>query len=126
MKYNNTIKIFVGILLSIIIIFILFKIISFKDIISNFSKINKVYLIIGFIFFIFTYILRAIRFKFVSGIKKLKDSFLIVCIHNFFSNILPAKLGELSYPIVLKKRFGTKYYQSFSDYLQCPVKIFRT
>ncbi len=114
-KRMRGIKIFIGTLLSLVIILFLFRYISFKSIIETIKTLRISSLIIAFLIYFLIYILRAVRFKNVSDLSNLKDTFSIVCIHNFLNNVLPFKSGELSYPLLIKNKFGIKASQSISD-----------
>ena len=116
-KRMRGIKIFIGTLLSLVIILFLFRYISFKSIIETIKTLRISSLIIAFLIYLLIYILRAVRFKKVSDLSNLKDTFSIVCIHNFLNNVLPFKSGELSYPLLIKNKFGIKASQSISDLL---------
>jgi glycosyltransferase 2 family protein len=73
------------------------------------------FLIIGFFLYIVVAAVRSIRFKRVSKLEDLKETFSIVCTHNFFNLVLPFKLGELSYPLMIKKQFNISFSQALSD-----------
>ncbi|MBD3164410.1 flippase-like domain-containing protein [Candidatus Woesearchaeota archaeon] len=102
MKY---VKRTLGIILSIIIIIILFKVIDINDIILSLKKLALPAIIGSGLFYTLSYIFRAVRFKILLQ-KKLSSKilFTVVCLHNFFNNILPARTGEISYVYLLKRR----------------------
>jgi len=95
----------IAIIVTIVLFIILFSQIELKDIIEILKKINPLYLIAGFIPYIASYLLRAMRLHILLnkevGVKKL---FSIVCIHNAALNIFPVRSGELSYIYLLNKR----------------------
>ncbi|MEA2037366.1 MAG: lysylphosphatidylglycerol synthase transmembrane domain-containing protein [Nanoarchaeota archaeon] len=94
-----------AVLISIVILFFLFRIIDFSDIISGLEKLPfEVILLSGF-FYTLSYVFRTIRFKTLNkGRISFMEFFPIVCMHNFFVCILPARTGELSYVYFLRKR----------------------
>jgi len=109
MNINKT-KIYgIGVVISFALLIILFSQISISDVISVIVNINYMYLVIGFIIYSITYLLRSVRFFFLLNKEvKIFDLYSIVCLHNFFNNLLPARTGELSYIFLLKEISGKK------------------
>ena len=61
-------------------------------------------------------ILRAYRLYYIMETQNVFFIFLNVCLlHNFFNNIMPAKLGELSFPYLSKKKIYIPYRESLSS-----------
>ncbi|MCS7232783.1 MAG: lysylphosphatidylglycerol synthase domain-containing protein [Synergistetes bacterium] len=59
----------------------------------------------AFVLYIITYLLRAERWRVLLPQKiKGRELFNIVAVHTAFANILPAKLGELAFPALLKRK----------------------
>ena len=84
---------------------ILFSQIELRDIVEILAKIKPAYLVIGFILYAFSYLLRALRFHILLNKEVgIRELFSIVSIHNMALNIFPARSGELSYIYLLKKR----------------------
>ena len=78
--------------------------IQITDVITTLASIDPLYLIAGFVLYICSYILRALRFHILlNGEVGIWDLFNIVCVHNMVNSILPARTGELSYIYLLKK-----------------------
>ncbi len=103
-KWKNAFKISIILIISIFLMWFLLTKITIDDIKTVFSKVNPLYLILGFFIYIFSYIFRSIRFYFLLGKKiGIKALFLIVCVHNMINMILPARTGELSYIYLLKE-----------------------
>jgi len=97
-----------AVIITISIIAILFSQIGIGDVYKKLSTIKPIYLIIGFVLYIISYFLRALRFYFLLNKEvSIKDLFTITCIHNMTNNILPARTGELSYIYLLKKHHNT-------------------
>lgn len=96
----------------------------FIDLFNQFSDINALLLlaesipltnmIIGFLALAATYGLRTHRFYvLLSGLKLPWRAVLKVMLqHNAINNLLPFRLGELSFPILLKKTAGIRYTSS--------------
>ncbi len=103
-KWKNIVKISIIAIISIFLVWFLLTRITIDDVRTVFSEVKPLYIILGFIIYIFTYIFRSIRFYYLLGKKVgLKDFYIIVCLHNMINMILPARTGELSYIYLLKK-----------------------
>jgi len=103
-NYKKIVKLFLFSLIGGFILFFLLKNIKLEDIKEIFSRLNIFYLVIGFLLYIIIYLMRAKRFSFLLKNKiPFQKIFIITCIHNFFNMILPARIGEISYSIMLKK-----------------------
>ena len=98
-------KVILGITFSIIITYFLLKNTSLNELIKSISEANIGIIFLGFLAYLTLYLARTIRFQKVSKIRSFKKTFSVVCIHNFLNNIIPFKVGELSYPLMLKRRF---------------------
>jgi hypothetical protein len=78
--------------------------ISLSDVKNTLDNIVPVYIIVGFFLYILTYFFRTLRFYLLLNKEvKIFDLFSIVCLHNFFNSLFPARSGELSYVLLLKK-----------------------
>ena len=103
MKRENIVKIS-AVIITFILVAILLSQISIGDVAKTLTSINPIYLVIGFVLYIFTYFFRALRFHILLNNKaNIKDLFTIVCVHNMANNILPARTGEVSYVYLSKK-----------------------
>jgi len=103
MKKKTLTKIVAAVLTAVLIVVLLSQI-TLYDIATTLTSIDPVYIIIGFILYLYTYFFRALRFHILLSNKvNLKDLFSIVCVHNMANNILPARTGELSYVYLAKK-----------------------
>ena len=93
-----------AVVVTVVLVAILLSQISIGDVAKTLTSIEPIYLIIGFVLYLFTYIFRALRFQILLGNKiSFKDLFTIVCVHNMANNILPARTGEISYVYLSKK-----------------------
>ncbi len=92
--------------LFIFLVFLLFflKIKAYKEIFIFIKKSKKFYIFTAFILYFFVYILRAVRLKLVENRLPFNFLFSTVCLHTFLNNILPARLGEISIPIIFKTK----------------------
>ncbi len=95
-----------SILITLILLIFFFSTVDLQDIARILSSIDPLYLGIGFLLYVFTYVLRAIRFRILlNHAIPFFRLFPIVCVHNMANSVLPAKSGELSY-VYLVKKFG--------------------
>jgi len=94
-----------AVLISIIILFLLFRIVDIGDIIDGLRKISFTTILLAAFFYTLSYVFRATRFKSLNKKKiNLSSLFIVVCLHNFYNNLLPARTGEFSYIYLMKKR----------------------
>lgn len=91
-------------LVTFLLLGIILSQIRIEDLIITVKNINKIYLVLGFFLYVFSYFFRGLRFHILLDKKiSLTDLFHIVCVHNMVNSILPARSGELSYIYILKK-----------------------
>lgn len=69
------------------------------------TELQVGWLFLGFFFYVLTYIFRTLRFQILIYTQSvsLPALFGITCLYGFFTYFLPAKSGELSYPLLLKR-----------------------
>lgn len=97
-------KIIIPVIITVVLVVILLSQIKIKHIFTTISTISPEWILVGFVLYIFSYFLRALRFNILlDGKVSVKDLFAIVSVHNMVNNILPARTGELSYVYLLKK-----------------------
>jgi len=103
-KMNKRAVLF-SIIITIVLVYILLTQIELGDIFNVLFSIQTHWIILGFILYILSYFFRALRFQILLNEKiSIKDLFSIVCVHNMVNNIIPARMGELSYIYLTKKR----------------------
>ena len=84
-----------AIVITIALVAILLSQIQISDIITTLASIDPLYLIVGFILYLCSYLFRALRFHILLNREVgLRDLFNIVCVHNMVNNILPACIDE--------------------------------
>ena len=103
MKFISKKKV-ISIIITFLLLGIILSQIRIEDLIITVKSINKTYLVLGFLLYSFSYVLRGIRFHILLDKKiSLTDLFHVVCVHNLINSILPARSGELSYIYILRK-----------------------
>lgn len=102
---KKILKYLFSITISVLLLYFLLSKINLQEIIKVFSQTNIFYLIIGGVLYLLMMIFRSLRFRTLLN-NKLKATELlpIVLFQSFLSNILPFRVGELSYVILLKKK----------------------
>ena len=103
---KNIISFISSVIFTSLLLFFLFQYISIAEIIIAIKSISFKFIITGFVFHLSTYLLRTIVLNLflkeenISFINLLSVHF----IHNFYNHLIPANLGELSFPLLLKKK----------------------
>ncbi|MFH2021034.1 MAG: lysylphosphatidylglycerol synthase transmembrane domain-containing protein [archaeon] len=105
---KKLIRIGLSILVSIILVFVLLSKIEPMQIIETIRLVNIPILALSFLAYFILMVLRAMRFGILTSIK-VKDMLPIVFFHNFMNNIVPMKLGELTYVYLTKKKSTFKH-----------------
>ncbi len=104
-KMHNIQKLFVTGVFTILLVGFLLSQIDPRAIWSTLRSVNPVFILIGFILYVLIFILRAIRLNIIlEGKVSVRNLLKILFVHNFFNNLLPARIGELSYIYFLKER----------------------
>jgi glycosyltransferase 2 family protein len=101
MKKGKLLGIIVGLIL---LVFLLYQI-NITDLTNTLMKISMGALIFGFILYFLGYLFRAIRFKVILNKPvSFLQLFKVVALHNFFTQVLPARSGEISFIYLLRRR----------------------
>lgn len=96
------IKILVAILFTFILLFFLLKQVKLSDIKAVFSNISPGFIVPAFLFYFLCYVIRTIRFNLLFT-NKIKGMFSIISINTMLNNLLPMRLGELSFFYFVQK-----------------------
>lgn len=105
---NKIISFVLSIILTIALIWGLFHFIEDKSIFSFFSKLYWPSFFLGIICLLGGFSLRTLRSYWFVGKENIRyhEMFLVVMVRQIFIDLLPMKMGELSYVLLLKKRFS--------------------
>lgn len=107
MKCKTITKILSAAMIMFVLLAILLSQIQVSDFITSLVNIHPIYLVVGFVLYIGSYVLRALRFYILLDREvAIKELFNIVCIHNMVNNILPARTGELSYVYLVNNKYN--------------------
>lgn len=110
-------------LLSILLVFIFFlfdKLVGWDKAFEQWKNITYVQLLALLTLTAFSYWVRAIRLEvhyreIMKG--RITQVFWISSWHNFMNNLLPFRMGEITYPVLLKKHFDISYTSSLGTLL---------
>jgi glycosyltransferase 2 family protein len=99
----------IAVVLTIVLLALLISQISVGAIVSTLTSIAPVFLVAAFTLYLASYFFRTLRFYFLLD-KKIGflNLFWIICAHNLFNSILPARTGEFSYILLTKSRHNVK------------------
>jgi len=103
------VKIILSVLIPAGFVGVLIVYVDFNYFISEIKDVNSWYLIISFICLFAAYFFRVGRFMILFSSKKVKQLFAISSLHYFFNRILPARTGEATLPVLLKKYLNISY-----------------
>ena len=98
-------RIILSIFITVGILFVLLLQISLKDLYALLRTIDPLWTVLGSIAYLLATFFRALRFKWLLYSKGIpfSDLFRITAFYHLSLMVLPSKLGELSYPYLLKK-----------------------
>ena len=105
---NKNIKFIIGIIITITTLNLLLKNIQYTEILNIAKQISTKTIILTFSTYTLMNLIRAIRIKRIFKKISFKKIVNIVLIHNMINNILPFRIGELSYLYMIKKEESTK------------------
>jgi len=107
---KNKKTIIFSIIFTAILLFILIINIELQDIYNNIKKVKLIYILPAFLFHIGAYFFRSLSFYLVTEKGKISFWQLLFAhfVHNFYLHMIPANLGELSFPILLKGKLKTE------------------
>ncbi len=98
-------------LLSAGLMYYLYRDFNFLELFSDLKNINKYYLLSFIGIYLCTVFIRTFRYWFLVGTHNIGffPIFLTTIVRNMFVDLLPARLGSISYIIILKKKFNIDY-----------------
>ena len=111
MKYWNTI---LGLFISVAVIGLVLGNLDWDEVTGTFVNVNWGWMILAFIIYLINYMLRTLRFRILLGLKEIPFQQLLglTNLYGMYLYLLPAKSGEISYPILLKRFLGISYSNS--------------
>ncbi len=110
-------KVFIGILISLIFIYIVFRRVDFGRVLHTLLTVNYFIILPAVIIQVLSYWTRSIRWSLMlTSIKKIKASrlFPIICLSYLANNILPLRAGELVRAYLIGEKEGISKTAAFS------------
>ncbi|HCF38326.1 MAG TPA: hypothetical protein DER56_04520 [Thermosipho africanus] len=94
-------------LLTILLLYFLLSQLDLRLLFNTLLNLNPIYVFLGFLCYLTTYLFRTTRFYVLLNKSiPFSELFKVVCVHNMFNNLLPARTGEVSFLYLLKKFHG--------------------
>ncbi len=119
MTVSKSLKAWIGIAVSVVLIALLFKIADPQKLLEALSGINYLMLIPYLVITLFQYIVRAYRWRYLLPeqeqklpVKLLLDA---IMLGNFGNFVLPLRAGEFIRPVIVTKERGVKYATGFAS-----------
>ena len=105
MKKNTN---FIGLFISLAVIAYVLVKLDWQAVYTSFRTIDLHWLIAAFGVYLFNYVLRTTRFRILISLDEIPflQLFGVTNLYGMYQNLLPAKSGELSFPILLKSRLN--------------------
>ena len=101
---KRTVSITISVLATIVLGWWLLRAVSLAELLAALKQLPLSTLVIALVGYAVINLVRGVRAKLLLGAFTVKELFFITNIHNMFVNLLPARTGELSYFLMLKKR----------------------
>lgn len=97
-----------GFIFSLIIIAYMLRALDWQATLYVFMHVNYFWLLLSLVFYLLNYALRTIRFRYLLNLQKIPFTklFGVTSLYGMYLYLMPAKLGEVSYPVLLKKELG--------------------
>jgi len=128
MLKNKFLYLFLSFVISAVLIFVLLSQIETEDLIQTFIGIYFPALFVFIIIALTGAVLRAWRYKWLLKPQSIgwRNIFLVTLIRNLFVDLLPARIGSLSYIYILNKRMNFSFEMAASSFVVAIVFDFLT
>lgn len=128
MPKNKIIYVLLSCTISIFLLGFLFSQIQIKDLLQTLSKISYPFLFAFMAISLLAAVLRAFRYKWLLHPESIGTGqiFLVTLIRNLFVDLLPARIGSLSYIYLLNKRLNFPFETAASTFVVAFVFDFLT
>lgn len=114
---NKRFRVLLSLLFTIIVAFLLYRIVDFEYFIENIQVVSPQWLILASLSLMLSYLFRVWRYQIVLNCNKLSILFSISTLHYLFNRVLPARTGEISLPILFNKHLGYSYQKGIGALL---------
>lgn len=128
MQKNKIFYIFLSFAISIVLIWLLLTQIETEDLIQTFTRISHPSLLLFIAIALAAAVLRAWRYKLLLRPHFIGwgNIFLVTLIRNLFVDLLPARIGSLSYIYILNKRLNFSFEVATSTFIMAIIFDFLT
>ncbi|MCK5342934.1 MAG: flippase-like domain-containing protein, partial [Candidatus Heimdallarchaeota archaeon] len=119
---------YVGVILSLLVVgYVLLKL-DWSQVGNTFLRLRWIWVILGFIVYLVNYWLRTIRFRTLLALEEIPFLQLlgVTNLYGMYLYLMPAKFGEVTFPVLLKRRLGTDLSTSTGSLIVARVFDFFT
>ncbi len=114
---NKYFKIVSSILFTAFFVLAIIYFIDYEYFILSIKRVDIPLVIFGVVFLSINYLLRAWRYELILFRKEIRIFFSVTSMYYFFNKVLPARTGQISLPILLKKNLQIDYQKGVSAML---------
>lgn len=100
---KKILKLLFSLLITVVFIYFFDAYIGFKKLFDVLKNITAEQIVLGFLLYVISYVVRTLRWKLTLDLKDFKKLFRLTVFNTFFNIILPFRVGELSFFYMLKK-----------------------
>ncbi len=117
-----------GLLFSLAVIGYVLAKLDWSEVLYTLSHLNGYWLIAAFGVYLINYLLRTLRFKILLNLEKKSFTHLfgITALYGMYLYLMPAKSGELSYPVLIKNKLAVPFTRSTATLITARVFDFIT
>lgn len=103
-----------GVFLSLLVIIYVLYTLDWKAVLQIFKTIDYGLLVFSFLIFLVNYLFRTLRFRYLLELQAIPFLELlgVTSLYGMYLYLMPAKTGELSFPLLLKDRLKISFSQS--------------
>lgn len=95
---NKLLRLVIIVFMTVVVVYVLWQFGSHTNLLGLLKSINPIIVILAFLLYFLTLLVKALRFRFILKNKiSIKRLLSIVSIHSFWNNVLPFRSGELTY-----------------------------
>ena len=119
---------YVGVILSLLVVgYVLLKL-DWSQVGNTFLQLDWIWVILGFVVYLVNYWLRTIRFRILLELEEIPFPQLlgVTNLYGMYLYLMPAKFGEVTFPVLLKRRLGTDLSTSTGSLIAARVFDFFT
>ena len=98
----------IGLALSLLVIGYVLLNLDWQQVLNTFANLNLAWILVAFSAYLLNYYLRAIRFKSLLELENIPFRQLlgVTNLYGMYLYLMPAKFGEITFPVLLKRRLG--------------------